>query len=125
MTQDSSEKGAEHERIHALVAKKAQAWDQAGRPDELLMRGEELIQVAEWRWYTAPADRTPKLNGLESQYITASLFEKDMGDLTLQLESYQKDERLDIRKPVADIRHHLKMIHELFENQPQRLPSIC
>ena len=126
MTQDSDEKDTEYERIHALVAEKAQAWDQADQPDELLLRGEELEQIEPWwRWVNSSANRFLKVTSLESQYVQCGLFERSTQDLPRTLEPYLTDEQYDIRKPVAAMSSHLEMMHETFESQPQRLPSLC
>ncbi|GAA1059702.1 nSTAND1 domain-containing NTPase [Agromyces bracchium] len=46
----------------------AAAWDDAGRPDDELMRGASLQATVEWRERTAPG-----LTSTESDYVTASL----------------------------------------------------
>lgn len=64
----------EHSRLGGL----ARRWDTRGRPDEALLRGEELDHARSWAAARPPS--APALTDLHSDYIAASLAAREAAD---------------------------------------------
>jgi hypothetical protein len=123
MAQDSVEKKAEYERrIYALVKDRAQAWDQAGRPDELLLQGADLDRIDQW--FTSTTDLQPKPAVLLSQYVIASLSERQKRRDTVfigiarRLELVVQVFMSDVRAPLAILEGVSEMMRQSLDSQP-------